>query len=176
MDPFFRLTDTYCAQGADVLYEKEATTLKVLGEKSSHASIFLMESALCHLLSLKFTLGEKTYAAYHSTNKDDLKAVIGLYEQSIKAMEAFYQADRKLWYEENKETGFEIHAYRLGGAKQRLIDCRALLADYRAGKIDKIEELEAETKDFNCLEEADRMDTLYLNSWMLPASPNDFGY
>lgn len=176
MDPFFRLTDTYCAQGADVLYEKEATTLKVLGEKSSHASIFLMESALCHLLSLKFTLGEKTYAAYHSANKDDLKAVIGLYEQSIEAMEAFYQADRTLWYEENKETGFEIHAYRLGGAKQRLIDCHALLADYLAGKIDKIEELEAETKDFNCLEEADRMDTLYLNSWMLPASPNDFGY
>lgn len=175
MDPFFRLVDTYCLPGVADLYEKEADRLAKEAESSSHPSLFNMESALCHLLALKFELGRKTYAAYHSPDKTDLKKVIGLYDEASEAMEAFYQADRTLWYDENKTSGFEIHAIRLGGVEKRLADCRSLLQDYLEGKIDKIEELEQPTMDYLCLDDEHRMDTFFLGSWMLEASPNDFG-
>jgi hexosaminidase len=176
MDPFYRMLDTYCQPGVEKEYEKWAKRYEGLAKKSPYSTLFHMEAALSHLLSLRFVLGRKTAEAYQKKDKKALQGVLPLYDETIKALHDFYLAERALWYFENKTNGFEILAIRLGGCEERLRDCKDLLERYLAGKIDKIEELEQPTMDFLCLDHAHRMDTLFFDSWMMEASPNQFGH
>ena len=66
------------------------------------------------------------------------------YKELIKRVKAFHDTMERAWMTENKGYGFEIHSARLGGLCQRLDSCAKRLLSYVNGKIDKIEELEAE--------------------------------
>lgn len=52
-----------------------------------------------------------------------------------------------------KCNGFEVQSARLGGMKQRLLDCRDRLTDYIGGRIDVIEELEEDVIKRHCEED-----------------------
>ena len=61
----------------------------------------------------------------------------------MKILKKFIASFKELWNKDNKPFGLELHEMRLGGLLLRLESCREVLKDYLAGKIDKIEELEA---------------------------------
>lgn len=58
------------------------------------------------------------------------------------------------WLWENKPAGMDVLDLRLGGMRQRFLTAGERLADYLAGRIETIEELDAELLPFSALAEA----------------------
>ena len=94
-------------------------------------------------------------------------------KKTITRTEAFYEAFETQWYKECKPFGFEVQDARIGGVIQRLKHAKKRLDDYVQGKIDKIDELEAEVHPFDNDEKFNGKSICY-NSWVLSftTSPN----
>ena len=108
---------------------------------------FLFESAAClaDVLAIKYDLGILTRAAYKAGDKEALRRLANEdYATVKKRIDRYAAAFEKQWMTENKSFGFEVQHARLGGLILRTDACRRRLLDYVNGKIDKIEELEAE--------------------------------
>lgn len=65
-----------------------------------------------------------------------------------KTRDQYKSAYQAQWMQENKPHGFDVQDIRLGGLMQRVKTCRARLEDYCAGRLDRLEELEAAQLDF----------------------------
>ena len=107
----------------------------------------LFESAAClaDVLAIKYDLGIRTRAAYKAGDKKALRRLANEdYATVKKRIDRYAAAFEKQWVNENKTFGFEVQHARLGGLSLRTDACRRRLLDYVNGKIDKIEELEAE--------------------------------
>ena len=97
------------------------------------------------MLEYKFALGVKTREAYKAGDKDALLSLATKdYAEVIRRLRAFYKAFRAQWYTDYKTCGFDVQDRRIGGTMLRIESCRERLLDYCAGKVERIEELEAE--------------------------------
>ena len=120
-------------------------------------------------MEIKYDLGVRTRAAYQDEDKKALKELIKDYTKVEKALAAFYEAFKTLWFTENKPHGFDVQDIRLGGLMQRIRSCKARIKDYLAGKLDKIDELEEELLEY---QNRDFDGTLCLNTWLYNATAN----
>jgi hypothetical protein len=123
------------------------------------AYVFESAAALFEALSVKYTLGAKTRAAYKAGDKAELARLAN--EDYVKAYELvkrFHAVFEKQWFTENKTGGFDVQDIRIGGVLQRLESCRRRLLAFVAGEVSFIEELET---DLVALEESYKPDHKY---------------
>lgn len=148
-DPFLGMFDTTCADGVEEEYAAHARTLaRYAAKKTPMSYLYDSEAKLCKCLSYKYALGVKTRKCYQEKDMEGLKALIDTYKKAEKTAKEFYKSFQTLWMNECKPFGFEVQDARLGGLIHRIGVCREKLEDYVNGKIDKIEELEAEIVDY----------------------------
>lgn len=148
-DCFFGFLDT--AVGADdaTQYASFAKRLRNASKRTGEfAYLFDTASKLCAALAYKADIGIRTRRAYETGDPRALEPILADYNKMIKRTEAFYQAFRKQWYLENKANGFEVHDIRIGGLLTRMKNCRDRVADYVAGRIDAIPELNEQPMPF----------------------------
>ena len=112
---------------------------------------YMFESyrALCDVLSVKASLGDRTRNAYKRKDYKELESLIEQYKLTEEKTEVFLEAFWKTWITDNKPYGFDVQEIRLGGLIKRTERCRKRIEDFLAGKISVIEELEEETVDFH---------------------------
>lgn len=82
------------------------------------------------------------------STKAALCAMLAKLDETLVRLERFHDAYQAQWMQENKPHGFDVQDIRLGGLMQRVKTCRARLEDYCAGRLDRLEELEAAQLDF----------------------------
>jgi len=126
-------------------YISIANEIEEAGKRAGDFSyIFTELASLCRVLDIKATICKKTRDAYENKDKAALSALLLDYAELEKRIAIFHEAFYTLWHKENKPFGWEIHDARLGGLMQRVRTCRRRLSDYLEGRIENIEELEAE--------------------------------
>ncbi len=144
-DPFMGIYDDLVFDDLTDFNERYGQYSKELSEFCDHPEygyLFRSAKALTELIQIRFDLGVRTRAAYKAGDKETLKKIVSDYEETHRRACVFYDAFREVWYKERKGNGFEVQSVRLGGMKQRLLDCKDRLLDYIEGRIDRIEELE----------------------------------
>ena len=109
-----------------------------------YAYVFEYLASLCSFLEIKAGLGIRTRAAYRKGDRALLQAIVKEYGVAIARLHRFHKAFYNVWHTENKAFGWEVQDVRLGGVERRLKTCKTALEDYLAGKIEKLEELEAD--------------------------------
>jgi hypothetical protein len=120
--------------------------------------LFKTQAALSRTLYYKYELTAKTRNAYLARDKETLRAIVDNdYKKVLKNLDEYYEAFRYQWYKENKPQGFEVQDYRIGGLKQRLLNCKRVIEEYLDGKIERIAELEEPVLSVVCNEEMDGM-------------------
>ena len=110
---------------------------------------YLFDSAekLCMVMAYKHDLGVRTRAAYKQGDKSELLEILKDYDICYNHLCEFYESFYYLWHKERKGNGFEVQAARLGGLKQRILDCKKRVLAYVNGEIGEIEELEEDIID-----------------------------
>ena len=128
-------------------FENHAKELFSLESKmGEYGYLFDYSAKLCLLMAVKFDLGVRTRKAYKQGDKAALSETVKDYDLCIQRLTDFYESFKDVWHKERKGNGFEVQAIRLGGLKQRLIDCKQRLTDYIEERLDVIEELEEDVK------------------------------
>ncbi len=123
------------------------------------AYLFDCAAKLCLFMEVKYDLGVRTRKAYKENDKAALRALTQDYMIAYDRLCDFYESFYTLWLKERKGNGFEVQTARIGGLKQRILDCRRKVLAYLDGEIEEIEELEEDIidiKDINdshCLKE-----------------------
>ena len=158
-DPFLGFLDHTVVEGMGAKYGEYRDELYAVAKKTrKYGYVFNTLAALCDVLELKYELGVKTRAAYKAGNKAELvrlaKEDYTILERRIKN---FHKHFEKQWYMDNKPSGFEVHDGRLGALVQRLDSCKRRLLAYADGKIEKIDELEADILTFLGLEKGQQL-------------------
>lgn len=152
-DPFLGIFDDVVYKAENQMENRFPTYIKELDEAEKRAGeyayLFRFASDLCDVLRIKYNLGVKTRTAYKSGDKEKIKELLPLYDETVKRTEKAYASFHTLWRKERKGNGLEIQAMRFGGLIQRLKDCKSVLEDYINGNIDIIEELEEDIKSIN---------------------------
>lgn len=124
-------------------YKKKAKVLKLLSNKESKFNyLFETQYRLAEALDLKVSLTNKLYDLYKSKDKSSLKLLLPELERLASLVNVFYKAFMKQWHTENKEFGFEVQNYRLGGLIARILYIKDLVEMYVNGEIKIIEALE----------------------------------
>lgn len=149
-DPFLGFLDYTVSDGVGKLYAKYAEQLSAVAKKTrKYGYVFNTLAALCRVLEYKYELGTKTRKAYKAGDRAELVRLANEdYTEVCKRVRAFHSAFEKQWYIDNKPSGFEVHDGRLGALWQRVDSCRRRLLAYADGKLDKLEELEADILPF----------------------------
>jgi len=141
----------YVVQGGEKkIYKSHKEKLeKAVRKTGEYAYLFKTQMQLCDVLTYKYELGVKTQEAYFSKDKEKIKQLVkNEYQPYIKKLKKFYNLYKAQWDKENKQQGFEIHDYRLGGLIIRSEHCAERLLDFANGKINKLPELEE--KELTC--------------------------
>lgn len=142
-DPFLGAPNMPLSPVYGQYYEKHVKALKkIKKEESPYQYIFDTLDKLCEVLKDKSTLSVRLKEAYEKKNIASLSDLS--YKEipnTIRKIEAFYQAFMLQWHKENKPFGFEHHSLRIGGLKQRLTDIANRLDDYIQGRVNDIPEL-----------------------------------
>ncbi len=149
-DPFLGFLDYTVSEGVGKLYAKYADELSAVAKKTrKYGYVFNTLAALSSVMEIKYELGVKTRKAYKAGDKAELARLANEdYTELGKRIRAFHKAFEKQWYIDNKPSGFEVQDGRLGALWQRVDSCRRRLLTYAEGKLDKIDELEAEILPF----------------------------
>ncbi len=129
-------------EGIEKTYEQYAKDLSALSCVEGFGYLFDSAAALCDVLAVKSTLGVRLRDAYQRNDREELSRLISDITLCEKKLEAFYLSYRREWLLDKKGSGFEIQNIRLGGVRQRLVDCRLRIEEYLRGETDSIEELE----------------------------------
>ena len=176
-DPFLGVFDKDIRPGVREQYVEITAKLQALANSDSAFS-YLYDSmaALTAVLSLKYDLGVRTREAYQAGNMGALETLISDYDNTRDALEVFVEKFRALWYHDNKPHGFDVQEIRLGGLLMRLRSQRNRLADYVAGKIENIPELEEEILPYRGPKHAEegKSDVPTYHGWEFSASVNKF--
>lgn len=125
-----------------------AEKLEALQTLPEWGYLFETLGALCRVLEIKAELGARVHEAYRTGDKTALCAMLTELDETLVRLERFHDAYQAQWMQENKPHGFDVQDIRLGGLMQRVKTCRARLEDYCAGRLDRLEELEAAQLDF----------------------------
>jgi len=165
-DVFNGIFDCTLPDGYEPNYTACADKLAVYADNGEYGLLFAATEKLCRFLQLKTTIGKRTRAAYQTGDKAALQALVEDYARLGQLLEDYYQAYRKLWYWEKKASGFDVQDIRIGGLKQRLVNCRERLIAYLNGELSAIEELEEQI-----LPEFPQKDLRH-NNWASQASVN----
>lgn len=171
-DPFLGIFDNIAVNGEEVRVRmlKHADELNALiPEMKEFGYLFDTMSKLCKVVAAKYDLGVRTREAYTSKDKAKLLKITEDYTLAYEKVSDFYESFRYLWYKERKGNGFEIQSARIGGVKQRLLDCKERIISYINGEIDCIEELEEPTIN---IQNIDDSHNLKINKYNKIASPN----
>ena len=148
-DVFAGMYDSTIDQSERHIFTDAAKALKPYINDPKWGYIFRKTKALAEVMEYKFDLGVRTRKAYSEGDKKQLKYLAHtVYPLVIKRIKKFYKAQREYWYLENMQNGFEVEDVRFGGLIQRLENCRALLKEYCAGKIERLAELEQKIVDY----------------------------
>ena len=155
-DYFNGFLDYTVKEGAGARYSEFAEKLHATAKKSrKYGYVFDTTAKLCDVLALKYDLGIRTRRAYKAGDKEELARLAkNEYAQIAKRIEIFGKAFEKQWFLDNKPHGFDVQDHRLGALLYRTNACRRRLLDYVGGKIDRIDELEAELLPFRKPEES----------------------
>ena len=138
----YHLKDTKASE----YYKKLAEELKNSSQDcKNHAMFFEYYHCLAEVLAQKADLGLEIKTAYDT---HDLSTLKNIYEEIIPyLMEKLWKLKElreELWMGDAKPFGYELIDLRLGGVLTRLESCKRRLQKYAEGKIDKLEEVEAE--------------------------------
>lgn len=148
-DVFAGMYDSTIDQSERHIFTDAAKALNPYVNDPKWGYIFRKTKALAEVMEYKFDLGVRTRKAYSEGDKKQLKYLANtVYPLVIKRIKKFYKAQREYWYLENMQNGFEVEDVRFGGLIQRLENCRALLKEYCAGKIERLAELEQKIVDY----------------------------
>ncbi len=124
----------------------------VLAEMAKHAEWGYVYDTLYRLsdvLTLKSDLSVRIRRAYKANDRNTLAAIAkDEIPVILEKLEALWLALRRQWLAENKSFGLDVQEIRLGGLRQRMISAQMTLQDYLDGRVEKIEELEAENLPF----------------------------
>ena len=145
-DVLLGIFDTFMQKEDSIKYAEVAKRLENAKKKAGrYEYIFETLYRLARALEYKGALGIITRELYRSGDK---KALLNLakkdYKKAISRLEEFYEAFKIQWHKDNKSFGFEVQAIRIGGLITRLCDVREKLIAYAKGKVERIEELDAE--------------------------------
>ncbi len=148
-DCFLGLADKDLENEGELPFAYWSDKLEKAGRKMGELSyLFTTLSSLARVLEVKYDLGLRTRKAYKAKDKTLLLQILERYEESLKRLRIFYDNFKDLWFKENKPYGFEVQDIRLGGLMQRISHCKQRLAEYVAGKITEIPELEEEIYEY----------------------------
>ncbi len=140
-DPFLSKFDSTIAGGEEETYAQYEKELEKLSTGNDYSYLFNEYRALCKVLKTKYSLGMKTRNAYLANDKETLKKLVSVYDETIEAVKEFHLAFRSAWMMDKKPTGFEVQDIRLGGLINRLDMCKKTICDYLDGKLNEIYEL-----------------------------------
>lgn len=131
-------------------YEKSEEVLADASERAGEwAYLFDTQRAYCHLLALKTNLGIDLHRAYHAEDRTALRKIA---EQIIPELhtriKAFYEAEKHQWMAENRVFGLDSFDLRIGGLLQRADTAASRILDYLEGRVERLEEVEAEQLPF----------------------------
>ena len=171
-DLFCGIYDCTVNQKDGAKYVEYAEKLKRLGGNSKYSYVFNTLSALCSVLSVKYTLGLDTRKAYKNKDKQSIAKLIEKYGKLIVLIENLYAEFKKQWFIDNKPHGFDVQDIRFGGLIQRVKSCKDRLNDFYLGNIDEIPELEQELLDFNNKTTEFSQKTVVLNDWKTNVTVN----
>ena len=117
--------------------------------------LFTCGEAFTRLLWKKCVLTHALRAAWQAKDRGALRQLCETGLPALcEALDAFVRALHARWLWENKPAGMDVLDLRLGGMRQRFLTAGERLADYLAGRIETIEELDAELLPFSVLAEA----------------------
>jgi len=123
--------------------EKELT--EAAARNGEWAYMFLHAAAICRILKRKCTIGLDITNAYLKGDKSELRR---LAEQELPKLQALTDelmlTFEHQWNTENKPHGLEVINIRVGAIRIRLEATVRRIQDYLAGKVEKLDELEAE--------------------------------
>lgn len=143
-DPFLAILSTNTEGVNGSVYAEYGARLhgRAMVSKTEYACLFETMACLCDVLTIKFSLGNRTRALYAAGDKHGIRALAeNDYTELLVRLEAFYRAFRTQWYTMNKTYGFEVQDARLGGLMRRIQNCKERLIAYADGEIFSIDEL-----------------------------------
>jgi hypothetical protein len=139
----------------------------VAGKEKEYGYIFDALAKLSHVLELKCDLGIRLKKAYDDRDLELLGQIAETdCPELLRRIEAFHEAFRSQWYQENKSFGFDVQDLRIGGLKERVRAVIWRIENYLQGNCDRIEELEEERLPLDDRENPGyRTLPLYHNDW-----------
>lgn len=148
-DPFIGLFDFTVSPDLPARYADYAKQLATSIKGRRYDYLFSFTAKLLEVLSVKCDFGVRLRKAYAEQNKQELLRFV---EEEIPTLitgvEELYATFRTLWLTENKGFGLEVQENRFGGLLLRLKSCKDRLEYLLNGKIQQIEELEAQQEVF----------------------------
>lgn len=132
-------------------YAKMAVRLQDAYEQATgdHRLIFDLYVKLSAVLAKKTTLGLQVTQAYQSKDKEAMEELATTLIPHVRELvDRARKAHRKLWMTTNKPFGWEVMDIRYGGVLARLQSAEDRLTDWVEGRIERMEELEAERLPF----------------------------
>lgn len=148
-DPFLGWLDSTVDITKSNAFEKAKGETDQYVSNNDYGYIFRTVSALCDVMSMKYTLGVRTRKAYKEKDVIALNDLVKVYDELYKRVETLYDAFTEQWNRECKFNGFEHHDARYGNLLMRIKHCRAILKDYVSGKIKNIDALDEDILPFN---------------------------
>ncbi|MFL1676410.1 beta-N-acetylhexosaminidase [Paenibacillus dendritiformis] len=133
-------------------YAKLAERLAAAESQASgtHKLVFGFYAKLAETLTMKGTLGLQVTAAYRAQESEMLRQLAESVIPRVRAqVDRTRKAHRALWMATSKPFGWEVLDIRYGGVLARLQSAEDRLLDYVEGRVDRLEELEAERLPFN---------------------------
>lgn len=131
----------------------------------SEKKMFEVMMLLCDALEIKWDLGLRLRAAYHSNDLSSLEKIAKVdIPELIRRLSEFKAAFYIQWISENKSNGFQTHDLRIGGMIERLNTVKLLVLSYLNGEISEITEL---GEDLVPLDNVNaELDMLLWTTWM----------
>ncbi len=169
-------------KGSAEHFAKEGARMKACAERAGdYRYIYDSLAAFCDVLAEKAELSAELYEAYHKDDRAALSEIANERIETVKALVGeFRLAFRRQWLRESRSFGFDVMDIRIGGVLCQLDTAQYLLTEYLEGRMDKIDELEAERLpygfDGNVKEDGE---TILLNRWQIMSGQvvsNMFGY
>ncbi len=149
-DPLVGLMDVHI-QGLDTksYYEEVTKQLAQVKGKGLLAPAVAIVRKLSVLLERKADFGVRLKDAYEAKDRDALAALVAECDEICARISILRECHREAWMEYYKPFGWEVHDIRYGGLLMRFDTVKARVSAYLDGKVEHIEELEAERCRFD---------------------------
>lgn len=142
-DLFLGIFDCFVKETDAEKFTELKERLDMVAKNKRYGYIFRTLSALCGVLEIKYSLGNRTRQAYRAGDRAALEHMQEEYTVLIRRLKKLYRLFRAQWDKECKPNGFEKHDIRFGGLIFRTEHCRKQIEEYCRGK----------RKDINMLNE-----------------------